>query len=86
MHYAEKIHEKECSDPLVMSATVIGGDGHISAVPDPHPTPNLLITKSSLLINGNTIPRTAQAKHFTVFLYLPFSLIHTQTLGKFWCL
>lgn len=56
-----KINEKERGDPLVMSAIVTGGDGSIFAIPDPHPTPNLLITKTFLLINDNSIPLTTQA-------------------------
>jgi len=85
MHGAEKICEKEWGDPSVMFATVTGGEGCLYAVPDPHLTPNLLITKSSL-INGNTIPLSHPGQTLYGLPYFPFSLCHTQPLGKSWCL
>lgn len=77
-----KIHQKEWGDPLAMSAIVTGGDGSVFAIPDPHPIPSLLIMKPFLLINGNSILLTTQAKNFPVSLCIPFSLPHSQPLGK----
>lgn len=77
-----KINEKEWGDPLAMSAIVTGGDGSIFAIPDPHPTPNLLIMKPFLLTNDNSIPLTTQAKNVPVFFYIPSFLPCIQPLGK----
>ena len=78
MHGAEKICEKEWGDPSVMFATVTGREGCLYAVPDPHPTPNLLITKSSL-INGNTIPLSHPGQTLYGLLLLRFLSIPHPT-------
>lgn len=72
-----EVGEEEWSGPSVRS-TKETGDGSVLAVPNPYPTPDLLIMKSSLPINGNSVPLTTRPKallksSFTVFSLCPTS-------------